>query len=209
MSKTYAHLVSGLAAKAAEKGEEEERMEDEKPPANDKEDGKKGKKAKKAAKDDLEEDAEAEEDDKKDDKKDSKKAVVADHAAIAEAARLEERLRCATIFGSDAAGGRLETACQFAFHTDLSAESAIAIMSTVGKAPAEAPAASASTKKSLDQRMAGVQDVTVGADVSEDDNQAGIFDEKKMAAMSPDQRALMIVNAGRAVRGEAALKSLN
>ena len=49
MSKNYAHLlssVSAVKAKEVDGDKNAERLEDEKPPANDKEDGKKAKKAK-------------------------------------------------------------------------------------------------------------------------------------------------------------------
>ena len=233
MSKTYAHLLSSVAAvkaKEVDGDKDADRMEDEKPPANDKEDGKKAKKAKRAkAKDEGEEDEERDEHDsdegeseeeredreedeeeKREDKEDkkgkkSKKASADMNGAVSKAAQLEERLRCARIFRSKAAGGRIEAACQFAFHTDLSADSAIAILETLPKQDTSA----AAKRTSIDDRMARMPSASVGSDiVAQAPSQAQHFSEEQIAKMSSEQKALMIVNASRAGRGEAPLTKL-
>lgn len=197
---SYKHLTSSLAAKSAELDEDENNMEDENPPAEDKEKGKKSKKAKKAEKDEDETSAESDDSEKKDE---AKKAAVVTDGAIAEQARLEERLRCAQIFGSEFAAGRLETACRFAFHTDMSAETAIGIMETL---PKSSTASASATRKTLDERMASAPKVVVGADL---DKSSASGAEKTLSEMSSNEKALAIVNAGRATRGEELLKNLN
>jgi hypothetical protein len=197
---SYKHLSSSLAAKSAEVDDDEKDMEDETPPADDKEKGKKSKKAKKAEKDEDETSAESDDSEKKDE---AKKASVSTEGAVAEQARLEERLRCAQIFGSEFAAGRLETACQFAFHTDMSAATAIGIMATLPKGSATVAAA---PRQTLDQRMAAAPKVAVGADAAAGADASSV---KPLAEMNSTQKALAIVNAGRASRGEELLTKLN
>lgn len=232
---SYAHLLSSVqsaaaleAAKEVEGEKNATRVEDEKEPANDKLDGK-AKKAKAKSKkmeSEKDEDEEGEEDEKREDKeekdekdeqddedredKKSKKAKKAsassyDLAPHMEAARLEERVRCARIFRSDAAAGRIETACQFAFHTDLSADAAIAIMETIPTAAAVAP-----RRASIDERMAKVASANVGSDVLPVAKvEAEGISEEAFAKLSSEQQALMIVNSMRSLEGEAPLTKLN
>jgi len=211
---SYAHLVKSTAAAPSAKGasakevDENEKDRAETPPANDKEDGKKAKKAK--AKDGEESEEEEEKDDDRDEnkKKDAKKAKArAEESGDAVlAATLEERLRCATIFQSKAAAGRPHVAAQFAFHTDLSADSAIAIMeATLTDQPV---AAAAPARRSIDERMKHVPSANVGADAPEDQGGAFPTSEDQVGKMSSSQKALAIVNAGRIKRGEEPIKAL-
>jgi hypothetical protein len=231
MSKTsYAHLLSSVQAAAAKEVDggidaKPVKGADEKPePKDDELDGKKSKKAKsKKMESEKDEDEEGEDDEKREDKeekdeqddedredKKSKKAKKAsassyDLAPHMEAARLEERVRCARIFRSDAAAGRIETACQFAFHTDLSADAAIAIMETIPTAAAVAP-----RRASIDERMAKVASANVGSDVLPVAKvEAEGISEEAFAKLSSEQQALMIVNSMRSLEGEAPLTKLN
>jgi hypothetical protein len=226
----FSSVQSAAALEAAKEVEGEKnatRVEDEKEPANDKLDGK-AKKAKAKSKkmeSEKDEDEEGEKDEKREDKeekdeqddedredKKSKKAKKAsassyDLAPHMEAARLEERVRCARIFRSDAAAGRIETACQFAFHTDLSADAAIAIMETI---PTAAAAAVAPRRASIDERMAKVASANVGSDVLPVAKvEAEGISEEAFAKLSSEQQALMIVNSMRSLEGEAPLTKLN
>ena len=126
-------------------------------------------------------------------------------SAEAQAVQLEERLRCATIFQSKAAAGRPDLAARFAFHTNLSADESILLMEGFS---AEAPAAP--RRQTIDERMANVPSANVGSDVVEsaEGQEAGVT-EAQLAKMSPDQKALMIVNASRRMRGEAPLSKLS
>ena len=225
-SATYAHLLqsNAVAAKGAGAKEvdpnESETMEA--PPANDKEDGKKAKsKAKvKAGEGDTEEDEEDKDSDEgesdekmekkkekenkdRDDKEDKKSKKAAASGDMIRAAVLEERIRCATIFRSQAAAGRPHVAAQFAFHTELDAEAAIAVMEAT---MIDTPAAP-TRRASIDERMAKVQNANVGVDF-EEQTAAGPVSFERLATLSPDQRALAIVNAGRSNRGEEPLKKL-
>lgn len=230
MSKNYSHLLNSLAATKAKEVEGDknaDRMDSDTPPANDKEDGKKAKKAKASDEDseekdedegeseeghedreEDEEDEETENEDKEDKKskksKKAKKASASMSAADAEVVRLQERLRCARIFQSKAAAGNIGAACQFAFHTELSADASIAILETLHK-----PEASAATKRpSLDERMKHAPSASVGSDVLPGAGSSPALTEAQMATLDPAQRALMIVNAGRDLSGEAPLAKL-
>lgn len=223
MSKnSYAHLVKSATSAKEVDPDETERMEHE-PPADDKEDGKKSKKAKskKASdegeteeKDEEKDSDEGESEEKKEDKKDKKnedrddkedkkgKKASASSDEI-RAAALEERLRCAKIFQSPAAAGRVNVAAQFAFHTDLSADAAIAIMENIPEQ------AAATGRGRLDDRMKSAAKADIGVEAPErQGNEAPAMDEKKFAALNPTQRALAIVNASRRGRGEEPLKEL-
>ena len=229
MSKAnYSHLLSSVAAVKAREVEGEknaERLEDEKPPANDEPDNKKSKKAKSKAKaedeskereegeedekkEDSEEESETEKEDREDKKSKGAKKASAESSDVIMAARLEERLRCAQIFQSKAAAGRPQVAAQFAFHTDLSADSAIAIMDTL---PVETkPEASAPKRVSIDERMASAPRANVGLDAEDAPKvEAKGVSMEDLTKMDPAQKALMIVNAGRTLRGEAPLLKLN
>jgi hypothetical protein len=239
MAKTsYAHLLSSVQAAAAKEvdgGFNAEPVKGEKEPENDEMDNKKSKKAKakaKAAKDESEdreerddeegdedeseEDKEESEEDKeeseeekeedKEDKKKSKKAKASASVSSAElqAARLEERLRCAQIFQSSAAAGKPDLAARFAFHTDLSAETATMLMEGFS-----AEASAKPRRVSIDERMAAAPSANVGSDVMSGAPAAEPVSEAALAKMSSSQRALAIINAGRALNGEAPLSKLN
>lgn len=222
MSKSpYAHLVKSATKAKEVDPDESERMEHE-PPADDKEDNKKsgkeakGKKASDEGETEEEEDEkdsdEGEEEEEKEDKKEKKNKDRDDKedkkgkkasASDVHAATLAERERCAKIFQSDAAAGRVAVAAQFAFHTDMSADAAIAIMENI-------PQASSSGRARLDERMATAAKADIGTDVlpRESIEAAAPLDEKKFAALSPEKKALMIVNATRKMRNEEPLKQL-
>lgn len=97
--------------------------DDEDPKAADDDDKPKGGKAKKAKADDQDPD----DDDKEE----------LNGKSSASKARLRERERCAAIFGSKHAAGKVELACSLAFDTSLTRKEAIAVLA---KTPAAAPA---------------------------------------------------------------------
>lgn len=232
MAKTsYAHLLSSVqaaAVKESDGGNNAEPVKGEKEPENDEMDNKKSKKAKaktKAAKDESEdredrddeegdkdeseedkEESEEEKDDTKEDKKSkkAKKASASVSGAELQAARLEERLRCAQIFQSSAAAGKPDLAARFAFHTDLSAETATMLMEGFS-----AEAHAKPRRVSIDERMAAAPSANVGSDVMPGAPAAEPVSEAALAKMSSSQRALAIINAGRALDGEAPLSKLN
>jgi len=92
--------------------------------------------------------------------------------ASAKAARKKERQRCAGIFASPAAEGRIGLACQLAFNSNLSVKSAVAIMK-------KAPSGAAATGSGLAAAMAKFGSPAVGADGS-----------KKTGQVRPDARAI-------------------
>lgn len=230
---SYAHLLQSNFPEAGAKGTKAKEVDENKsdkmendPPANDKEDGKKAKRKAKAGEGDDEEseedkeDSEGESDEEKEDKKEKKNRERDDKEdkkskkAAAEgndirAAVLSERLRCAQIFRSDAAAGQPDVAAQFAFHTELDADSAIAIMEAT-KRNFKTEATTAPRKVSLDERMSTIRSPNVGDDAPKGAGhlQSVPTTEEGVKALAPDQKALMIVNAGRRNRGEEPLKSL-
>ena len=132
-------------------------LDDKKDDAEDKDapGGKKGKKAKgKKAEDD---DGGSGNDDDDDDE--------------VEAARQGERARCAAIFQSPHAAGRIEAACVLAFETDMSANKAIKTLKALNVgATAPAPKKSdeedrASERRALRERMATQPNPDVGDDI--------------------------------------------
>ena len=207
----YSHLLS--AKKAATEEDEDENKHAATPPENDKEDGKKGKKAKKAAKegngDEHDEDDEEDRTDDDGDDEDHKKKGKKAKAEIREAV-LAERARCSQIFSHEAAAGRPHVAAHLAFHTNMSAEDAIGTMVATAQDASAKPAQPANARRSIDERMANVRSANVGADAPDaDESFVGMPNsEQQMKGLSSEQKALMIVNAGRALHGEEPLKRL-
>lgn len=105
-------------------------------------------------------------------------AAAATTDAVRQAA-LDERTRCATIFASPDAAGRVAMAASLAFETDLPAEQAIALLKTAPKQGA-----------SLATRMGTVPDPKLGSD----GGNAGNQDEASNLAAS-------ILESGRKARG--------
>lgn len=68
-----------------------------------------------------------------------KRAKASGQGPVIAAARRIERRRCQAIFQSKASAGRVPTACQLAFGTNMSASSAITLLQTVPGIQAAAP----------------------------------------------------------------------
>ena len=218
--KSFAHLLGNTSAakgKKIEDDEEDETMNHEDVPAEDKEDGKKAEKEKEEEKASREEEKEKEEE-KASKKKASKKKGVKDEGEEereeeeeeVEAEEEEEetdeekraykrgkkaeRARCAAIFGSQHASGRADLAASLAFNTGLSASAAIKVLASSSISPSVAPA-----RKSLASRMDAAPNYAVGTETSASSG--------KMNAA--DANALRVINAGRKARGEALLTKLD
>lgn len=211
--RNYRHLLktSIFGGKKAKIEEVDEEDEDE-IPANDKEDGKKGKKAKskncdedttmssEGETDDEDEKEEGEEgeseegksdeeekdEDKENDKLDKKKSKKSAEA---------ERARCAAIFNSPYAAGQPDVAAKLAFHTNMAAEEAITFMSLLPKQ---------AKRSSIDERMNNVKnpDVGTGAPEGRQASANGAITMQNVEKMAPDQKAQLILQAGRLRRGE-------
>lgn len=142
------------------------------------------------------------EDDKKDDKeKDGKKGKKAKSAS---AARQNERERCRAIVEAGIGGddGKFACALRLAFHSSLSVPNATAIIQGM-------PASASGGRSTIDDRMNSVTNPQVGIEGPEGAPAAsGKMTEAKLKAMTPGQRALAIVNAGRANRNEEPLKQI-
>lgn len=118
----FAHLVGGKEAGVSAESEEEEEVTE-------------------ATEEPDEEEAASESDDSEEDEtetsEDDEESAEASHKAALQAAEkrgaARERERCATIFASKEAAGRVETAAELAFGTDLDAETAIKVLGSTGK----------------------------------------------------------------------------
>lgn len=165
---SFAHLV-GMGARRAEetpteddKDKEAESAEDEKEVDGDEE-------AKSEGGDDADDEGGGDDSDKE-----------ASRQAIA-AACADERQRCAAIFASPEAQGRIAMACELAFNTELSAEAAIGIMKAT---PAQRSGRLASAMATLGNPSVG-SDAAAGAGGTQSED---------------DKLAASIIDAGKQVR---------
>jgi hypothetical protein len=158
---SFAHLLghAGKNARAEDNDDEQDdkpqgrRADDDNP--DDDEDEPKGRKAKDGRADDDNPDDDddepkgrrtAAEDDDEDEEE--REAEEDDRDPKARAARKRERARCAAIFGSKAAAGRVASAAHLAFNTKMTASQAIGVLKTL-------PKEEASTGGGLGARMQG------------------------------------------------------
>lgn len=151
MAFKFAHLV-GLGAKAED--DDKKHPEDDEQKAQDEQDEDEKDKSSKKVEDQDDEDSE--DDDKKasddgDDKDDN------EDKEDAKKARASEKRRCAAIFASKYTASNVAMAAHLAFETSMSATEAINVlkMSALGSPQ----------KTMLDQRMQGIPNPKVGADV--------------------------------------------
>jgi hypothetical protein len=137
---------------AAEESEEEETEGDDK--------DKKGKKAKKSKAEESDDPDKEGEDEEAEDKKPESKAADDDEDEAKKAKRAEargrkmERERSAAIFACPAAGVRPDLAAQLAFHTSMTADQAIGVLTT----------AASGGRRGINDRMATTQIPNIGAD---------------------------------------------
>lgn len=103
-------------------------------------------------------DGEGDDDEDEDENEEAKKAA----AVIASASAKAERERCAAIFSSPEAEGRVALAASLAFETDLSAEQAVAIMKST-------PKGQAAKGDRFDQLMQSVRNPQVGGEQGGDE----------------------------------------
>jgi hypothetical protein len=144
-AKNYAHLLSFGASKKAKKVEDDkEEMkraeEEESKKAEEKEKEETDEKESKKAEEDnsgtptekpskvkkAEKEDDSEEDEEDNEKKE--RAELAESGTAIARARNRERERCAAIFSSPAAAGRIQGACKLAFHTSYSAKEAVSLL---------------------------------------------------------------------------------
>lgn len=235
--RNYAHLLKskvlgGKKAADPKEVDEDEEAEEQTPPKNDREDGKKGKKSKskycedddndtsmsegedddKREKDegDEGEDDEREADEDEDKENDEEDNLDRKRSKKSKKSSSAERDRCARIFASKEAAGRPDVAARLAFHSNMSADEAINLMALM---PTQAK------RSTIDERMNKVKNPNVGIEGPDSHNASASSLNAlesmpvnqglaSMEKMSPSQRALAIVNAGRSARGEQPLKNL-
>lgn len=190
---SFAHLIGFGKPHAADDkpkdAPEEEAVADESEEGETEGDDKdkKGKKAKKAKAEESDDPDKKGEDEEAEDKKPGAKAEDDDEDEAKKAKRAEargrkmERERGAAIFACPAAGVRPDLAAQLAFHTSMTAEQAVGVLTT---------AASGGGKRGINERMATTAIPNVGSDAAP-------------AANSTASVAAQIIVAGKRRRGEA------
>lgn len=93
--------------------------------------------------DDDDDDEDEDDDDEKADDEEVKKAIGGGQRAAVRAARRVERRRCAAIFGSKHAAGRVPLAAQLAFGTNMKASAAVKVLASAAQESAANPLAAA------------------------------------------------------------------
>ncbi|ENA1760190.1 DNA primase [Yersinia ruckeri] len=183
--KGFSHLF-GRGAKASEENEEDKdkdkdkekskkakgRHAEEDEDQDDNEDEEKnGKKAKgrRAESDDDDQDekdpdAEDDSDDADADEGEDDDGDDEDEDRNVKKGRRAERKRCARIFGSKHAAGRVDLAASLALNSGMSSAAVIRVLASTSAAT---PAASTSRKRSLDERMQALGNVQVGQDAAD------------------------------------------